>query len=47
MNAHTLSQLLLDAAGKSFWLLAAALLVMLAVRRGAPALRHFTAWTVG
>jgi beta-lactamase regulating signal transducer with metallopeptidase domain len=41
MNAHTLSQLLLDAAGKSFWLAGAALLVMLAVRRGAPALRHF------
>ncbi|MGD0411859.1 MAG: M56 family metallopeptidase [Verrucomicrobiota bacterium] len=41
MNSHTLSQLLFDAAGKSFWLLAAALLVMLAVRRGAPALRHF------
>ncbi len=41
MNSQTLSQLLFDAAGKSFWLLAAALLVMLAVRRGAPALRHF------
>ena len=41
MNIHTLSQLLSNAAGKSFWLLAAALLVMLAIRRGAPALRHF------
>ena len=41
MNSHTLFQLLSDAAGKSFWLLAAALLVMLAIRRGAPALRHF------
>jgi beta-lactamase regulating signal transducer with metallopeptidase domain len=41
VNSHTLSQLLFDAAGKSFWLLAAALLLMLAVRRGAPALRHF------
>jgi len=41
VNSHELSQLLFDAAGKSFWLLAAALLVMSAVRRGAPALRHF------
>jgi beta-lactamase regulating signal transducer with metallopeptidase domain len=41
VNSHTLSQILFDAAGKSIWLLAAALLVMLAVRRGAPALRHF------
>lgn len=41
MSSHALSQLLFDAAGKSFWLLAAALLVMFAVRRGAPALRHF------
>jgi beta-lactamase regulating signal transducer with metallopeptidase domain len=41
MNSHTLFQLLSNAAGKSFWLLAAALLFMLAIRRGSPALRHF------
>ena len=40
MNSHTLFRPS-DAARQKLWLLAAALFFMLAVRRGAPALRHF------